>query len=241
MRFLVFALPLGGAAAAIAVGLSRAAWPSADFWTKHGEWIFWAIIAAGVIPAAQTTIAELGEKKRRKELEREEYLRSLLVTALVYVVRECNAVWDLTGVQVFLVTGWWRRARQVRVAKVRLASAPPGSVVWTKGKGVIGLCWETRTSHTAYLDRPPFSELGTVPDYRWLEIDERTRYGLSFDEYRAFGRRYGTVIALPIMSKGKYVGCVTLDMPPEHRLTQPEKALEFLATTSDLVRRFLEI
>jgi hypothetical protein len=240
MRALVFVLPALGAGAAIVVGLARVEWPSAQFWSTKNSLIVLAIVSGGIVPLIQAGIAELGEKKRRTELEREDTVRSLLVTSLVFVVRYCDAPWDLTGVQAFLVTGWLWRKHQVRIAKVRLASAPESGVHWAKGKGVIGRCWETRTSHLVQLDEPPFSELTTVSKENWDTVSRETCYGLSHSDYQALGAKYGTVAAMPIMStEGKYIGCVTLDMPPLHRLQDPDKALESLATTADLVRMLL--
>lgn len=240
MRTVVFALPVIGAFAAILVGISRVPYPDAEFWRLRGHWIVWALVVGGFIPAVQTTIAEYGERLRRKELEREEHLRALLVSALVYVVRHCSAPWDLTGVQVFLRTGWLWRERHARAAKIRLASAPEAGVNWTKGKGVIGRCWETGTSHVARLDAPPFSDLGNIPAYRWPTVDAAIRYGLSHAEYHALRGKYGTVIAVPVVTGGTYRGCVTLDMPAGHRLIEEHRAVEILAATADLVRRSLE-
>jgi hypothetical protein len=239
-RYVVVFLPVAGAAAAILVGLARVKWPSEAFWSGKGTVIALAIIAAGVVPVVQTGISEYGEKKRRKELERKDDVRSLLVPSLVYAVRHCDAPWDLTGVQAFMVRGWWFRKHQVRVAKVRLASAPQSGVRWSEGKGVIGRCWETHASQIVQLDQPPFSELSEVQEPHWLEIDAGVRYGLSYADYRALGAKYGTIAAVPMINdSGGYLGCITLDMPPGQDLEDQDGALESLATTADLVRRLL--
>jgi hypothetical protein len=241
MRFLVFGLPFLGASAAVLIGLARIRWPSELFWRDKEPWVVYAILFSGVVPLAQSGIAELGEKKRRTELEREDTVRSLLVPSLVYVVRHCNAPWDLTGLQAFLVTGFLWRKRQVRIAKLRLASSPESGVVWKKGKGVIGRCWETRASLIENLDEAPFSNLATVSRENWSTVLPETCYGLTHADYQALGAKYGTVAVVPIMSsRGKYIGCVTLDMPPGERLNDAGKALESLATTAELVRTVLK-
>src|SRR5262245_33092163 len=110
VRRLVLLLPIFGTLSAIAVGLARQAWPSDEFWRARSGWILTAILVSAIVPLVQASISELGEKKRRKELEREAKVRGLLVAVLVYVVRHCNAPWDLTGIQAFLVAGWpWNR------------------------------------------------------------------------------------------------------------------------------------
>lgn len=240
MRFTVFTLPVVGSGGAISVGLWKIGWPSDQFWKAHDHLIFAFIIAAGIVPVLQTTISEFGEKRRRTRLEQADNVRSLLVPALVYAVRHCEAPWDLTGVQAFLLTGWWWRERHLRFAKVRLASAPESGVAWTKGKGVIGQCWEHRANILVDLAGPPFSDLLNVPKEEWDNIPAETAYGLSHGDYQALGAKYGIVAAVPIIGgNGKYLGCVTLDMPPGHVLANTNDAMEFLATTADLVRRLL--
>src|SRR6185369_16655273 len=137
MRSLVLGLPVVGAIAAIGIQLSRVPWPSAGFWGSHGSWVVGAIVSAGLIPVVQTSISEFGEKRRNKTLVRENRLRTVLASSLVVLVRDCGAPFDLTGVQVFLVTGLWWRVKQTRVAKIRLSPAPASGVSWSKGKGVI--------------------------------------------------------------------------------------------------------
>jgi hypothetical protein len=235
-RWIVFGLPLIGAGGAIAVGLWKVGWPSAEFWNLHDHLIIWFIVAAALVPFVQTSISELGEKSRRKKLEREALIRSMLIPALVNVVRHCNAPWDLTGIQAFLLKGFWRRRHHERVAKVRLASSIESGVLWTRDKGVIGRCWARRASIIVDLSQPPFSDLGNVPKDQWETVPVNDRYGLSYSDYAAIGTKYGIVIAVPIMQdSGGYIGCVTLDLPPGRSLARQDEAVEFLATTAGLV------
>lgn len=240
MRWAVLAVPLANCAAAIAIGLSRINWPSAAFWSGRQGTIIGAIAVAAVAPLVQTAFSELGEKRRRKELEREAHIRTLLVPSLIVAVRDCKAPWESTGIQAFLVTGWLWRKRHVRVAKLRMASIPSSGVSWKQGKGVIGLCWQTRTAQWEQLDGA-FAKLGDVGPDRWLSLDTRRTYGLSFTEYQALGTKYGTVAAVPIIDSGdKYIGCVTLDTPAGVKLEHKARGLESLAVTADLVGRHVK-
>jgi hypothetical protein len=240
MRFIVYALPVLGGGAAIAQGLARANWPNAAFWTTRGHWILTAIVVAGLIPALQTGISELGERRRRKLLELEDNVRAFLATSLVVVSRECNAPWDQTGLQAFLVDGWLWRKRHVRLSKIRLSSIASSGVRWTRGKGVIGACWSSHSVQWAQLDEAPFSKLDEWTGDEWNSLEPADTYGLSFADYQALGRKYGAVAAVPIMgSNDTYIGCVTLDTPPGVRLESREIAIDSLSTTADLVRRFL--
>src|SRR5262252_9334067 len=94
LRRLVLLLPVLATLSAIAVGLARQGWPSDQFWQARSGWILAAILVSAIVPLMQASISELGEKKRRKELEREAKVRGLLAAVLVYVVRHCNAPWD---------------------------------------------------------------------------------------------------------------------------------------------------
>jgi hypothetical protein len=240
VRTLVLGLPVVGAGAAVAVGFARANWPSQMFWDTRQSHVVVAIVISGLIPVLQTTISELGEKRRRQALEREDNIRALLAGSLVVIARECAAPWDQTGIQAFLVVGWLWRQRQIRVAKIRLSSAPSSGVAWTKGKGVIGVCWETRTRQLEQLDEQPFKDLAKTDREQWLALDRRTTYGLSFDDYQTLGRKYGTVAAVPIMtSDDKYMGCIALDTPSGVRLERTDSAFDSLSITADLVRRLL--
>jgi hypothetical protein len=240
MRVVVLALPVVGATAAVVINFGRIGWPNVQFWSDRQWLVVLGIVLAGLIPAIQTGISELGARRRTKELEQGDDVRSLLTTSLVLIARECNAPLEQIGVQAFLVTGVLWRKRQVRIAKIRLSSVAASGVAWTKGKGVIGRCWETRTSQWAQLDDPPFSELGRAPETTWHMLNKTLTYGLSFDDYRALGTKYGTVAAVPIMTADdKYIGCIALDTPAGIRLDRSEIALESLAATADVVRRLL--
>jgi hypothetical protein len=117
---------------------------------------------------------------------------------------------------------------------------PESGISWEKGKGVIGLCWETKSSQNVNLDEPPFSELMQTTKQEWTAISSSVCFGLSYNDYQALKGKYGTVIAVPIVADGGgYKGCITLDMPPKFRLTNTQQAVESLATTADLVRRLL--
>lgn len=166
-------------------------------------------------------------------------MRSSLTSCLTVIARECNAPWDQIGVQAFVVTGFWRK-RQVRLARIRLSSIPSSGVTWERGKGVIGMCWETRNTQWAQLDEPAFSDLESEPEYRWAMLDRKRTYGLSFNDYRALGRKYGTIAAVPIMSGDSYIGCITLDTPSGVKVERSEVAVQQLYATADVVRRLLK-
>jgi hypothetical protein len=106
------------------------------------------------------------------------------------------------------------RPHLLRVAKVRLGSAPPGSgIVWTQGKGVIGRCWVedkaiVMDSAAAYA---PFM---TVSREEWQrQVPADVRLNLTFGEFKRIRGRYASVIAVPVRDRtGAVRGCVVADI-----------------------------
>ena len=197
-----------------------------------------------MVPVVQLGRSELGHAFARKQIERERQVEAVLASSLVYMVRHANAEWDKTGLQVFCV----RRKRwkfwieyQVRLAKVRLVPMASSGVSWVKGKGLIGRCWETRKPHFVDLDAH-FAAHANVKQWDWDLLSSETRYGLTFEDFQRLRGKYGFVAAVPIIARNdKYLGCVTVDMPPgaAARLTDREAVLESLATAAGLVRELL--
>lgn len=238
MRALAIVLPVLNGVAVFILGASRVAWPSATFW-QH--WIILSLAAAAATPVVQTAVSEGGERRRRKELERDERIRTLLAPSFVVLARDCGAPWDKMGIQAFLLTSWGKRRRHVRISKIRLSSAPSSGVRWTKDKGVIGRCWESRREQWEQLDSGAFQRLSGVPEYQWKMQDPNTTFGLTYAEYKTIGTKYGTIAAVPIISSSdKYIGCITLDTPVGICVQDRTKALESLTATADIVRRVIE-
>lgn len=238
MRVLTYALPAINGGAVFVLGASRANWPSGQFWSVTV--IAWALVAAGATPIVQSYIAERGEKRRRLALEREERVRAFLAASLMVIANECKAPWQDTGIQAFLLTSWGKRRRHTRIAKIRLSSIPASGVRWTKGKGVIGRCWETRREQWAQLDGE-FAQLSSRSRLQWLTLTARETYGLTYDEFQTIGTKYGTVAAVPIIGRNdEYIGCITLDTPSGVTVDNQKKALESLTATAEFVRRLVE-
>jgi hypothetical protein len=236
LTWLIRALAGINAIAALSVGLSRLKWPS-GFWDGRDDWIAYTLIGVCVASILLPIMSELGEKARRQAVERRQQLHTFLASSLVYIARHSGADWETTGVQAFLVKRRWLRETHVAEAKVRLRPIPASGVQWTKGKGLIGRCWETR--------QPQFVDLAAhFADYEQLgaedfgRLPEATRFGLTFDDFQRLKGKYGIVAASPIVDeKGRYLGCVTADFPVEgdHGTIPQAPVLESLMTTARLV------
>ena len=201
-----------------------------------------AIAVTFAFPLLQAGIVELGERRRRKRLELEQKIRTFLVASLVYCARQGGVDWEKTGIQAFIVCGFWKWQRQERLAKVRLGAIPSSGIRWKKSKGMIGRCWETRGVQYADLD-VHFAPYATFTRSQWEMLSTETRYGLTFDDYQTLKGKYGVVAAVPIVNKqDKYIGCITADTPPlTPGVVPPVRAqvLGSLATTAGLVAEVL--
>lgn len=234
-KLLIWTLGVAGLLAGIGVGAARQQWPD-GFWTKEkGALVMTLIVVAALAPFVQTSIIELGERSKRKAVEQQQKLETFLTTALILMARN-GADWEMTGVQVFLVKrkGVVRREQQIRAAKVRLGPVPSSGVKWTKGKGVIGLCWETRAPQFEDLQKR-FAPYRNFTAAQWEGMAPTNRFGLSFDDFQRLKGKYGIVAAVPIIDRAdKYRGCVTADMPPGKQVDE-DHTKNTLASTAKLV------
>jgi hypothetical protein len=205
---LVKVLPWVNAAAVVVVGLVRFNWP-ASFWPKHVYTTLAALGLTALTPIVQATVAEKGEKRRREQAEQENSIQPFLATSLIFLARHGGANWEKTGIQAFLVAnrGWRRQEEHIRLAKIRIAAIPSSGIRWTKGKGAIGRCWETKAPQFIDLEEH-FADLQHVDESGWNTLTAEQRIGLTYSDFKQVNGKYGVVAAVPIMDReGKYRGC----------------------------------
>jgi hypothetical protein len=230
--------------AVFVVGAARLNWPSAAFWDTYRIHVLVALGATAAVPVAQASMAQLGERSRSKELEKQRDIETCLTSSLIYCVKHAGAHWLDIGIQAFVVAGRWPRVeRQERVAKVRLRPVSSSGVSWGKGKGVIGRCWATHAPQYEDLE-VRFAAYSAIDQAGWESLPESTRFGLSYDDFQRLKDKYGIVAAVPIKdASGKYLGCVTADAAPRGEGVQAlvkDEILASLGTTADLVAALLK-
>ena len=240
-----------GAAASAALGLERRGWPP-DYWTDKGSLLGWCLLAVAALPIFQRIAADIEDWSEKKALNRSREIEDRLVTTLVQACTDANADWRTTGIQAFLVqrkwfrwrgrpwTEWWRPYEyvQVRVGGVRMQPSASSGVKWTKGKGLIGRCWDTHLPQCQNLGRH-FARHLTCTESSWAALSDAERFGLSYSDFKRLGKKYGIVAAAPIVVGGEYKGCVTADSPPG---VQPkcEKLKEVLAVPARIIADMLK-
>lgn len=208
MWTLIWALII--AAATVVAALFGADTPR-DFWDGRESW-FLTAIALLAISAVRPLVSDfLG----RRSVQEEQRLLDALKAAHVQVVEITGIDWKDLGLHAFVVKRgipWFWQEQLVRVARWRLKSFPPAvGVRWTRGKGLIGRCWDLRQNVGADLAKD-WGEEALSRD-QWEELDEELKYGLAFEEYERL-RIYGAIVATPILgSGGRFLGCISADAP----------------------------
>lgn len=201
---------------AVVLMTKGASWPSEAFWSDKTKLIVAAILFVGfaaVNGIFETTRNVRRERREELELNLQLPLRALFVGLLDDLGPEHFR--DL-GINCFLVR---RRARPGfpwtglelnRVASFRLKSRPRAGVRWTRGKGLIGACWETNCDVVANLEQE-WAHIRTISETEWNLLDDGLRYGLSHSEYLRT-KDYEVIVATPIQDKeGRFVGCISVD------------------------------
>ena len=123
------------------------------------------------------------------------------------------------------------------VASGASGSHAANSIHWTRGKGVIGTCWDT--GDFVVIDTSEYSKEAAADPVAWDSLPPAERLGISSAELRA-ASKYGVVAAHPILDRedGVFRGCVSLDGPAGCQDKLSSTAVEHaLAETAEAIRR----
>lgn len=179
----------------------------------------WSYILLGVVTLAQAFLAAWNaERAHRARLETD--AQASLYAALTKLTDKIGMKPAKVALHAFVVRRRWRRLwtpLHVQVARIKPGdSRPPSTIVWTRGKGVIGECWRQKHEvvFVAFYDTR-FRDLLSCNKTRWYSIAEGDRMGFTFEEWSSIRDRYRGIVAAPMVSRAgdgfKYSGCVTLD------------------------------
>lgn len=240
----------GVAAVLAASGTAGTAIQQADKWDGNPSWLLWGCIGIpGAVAVADQVRLMYQERKAGPRAGRQEAVDLALVDALLLVS-------DITGYDKWGVgvTAWVVRRRGLRripvlerLARRRLTNRPaPSNIAWTKGKGIIGRCWELETEvHKDLRAACRKYPQGNITAERFADVSGDLRQGMSLDEFHRMIGKYGEVLAVPMKDKtGAFVGCIAVDIPIDRcdqgvaRLGRVE-VREVAATTAALVARVI--
>ncbi|GCE75880.1 hypothetical protein [Cellulomonas biazotea] len=169
-----------------------------------------------------------------------------LVSVLVQVAKEAHIDVDVAGCNVWRIYTPRHGAPALhRVGHRRLSDYPPMSDrAWTKGKGVIGRCWDS--GQTRFWDFTALQEKmknkTELSEAAWRAMKPADRWGFDRDEYLDAIRKYQQVLAVPIVdSQGQVLGCISIDIPSDRPAANPRcldtpEVRGVLATAAETVR-----
>jgi hypothetical protein len=99
------------------------------------------------------------------------------------------------------------------VARLRLGAPPPASQIrWTKGKGVLGLAWQSGNL-VVMNTKEVFDGYAALGRQAWNAAPKSARLNLSHKEMLRIRDSYSSVASVPVLDKGtRFQGCLTLDL-----------------------------
>ena len=204
---------VGGAAVAVAA-LAGANQPQ-GFWLRHAFAFYAAVAAIGLSGVIHPLAEAVRDRVVQRALARRYRVETMLRAAFVRIVDQGTIDFRQLGVGAYLVgREHWYSLRQVMVpvGRVRLTATPAFAAVrWTRGKGVIGVCWQRGMFAAADLTGLGAFALDALPA-EWSALDAQARLGLTLQEARRTSM-YKVVAAMPIVVDGRVQGCVAADGP----------------------------
>jgi hypothetical protein len=238
--FVRFVVPAFIAVAGSIIALDRIDWPA------HAWFPRWAILVSVQIPIVGSllisALSQFGENKHYRRLKLEGQLRHILVTPLLSAIDDCGGNWRGVSVHAYevqkvrLKRSLFREERQIGIGKFGLSALGSSGVHWTKGKGVIGQCWEKQKDVA-----PDLQEFGLMADKpkEWKGWGTAKVFNLSYDDYQRTGSKYCTIAAVPMTDhKGNYIGCVVVNSAD--RLKNLELVMPRLRQAAEIIVAVLQ-
>lgn len=169
-------------------------------------------------PVVDRLIDHFSEGREASRLRRRRSIDALVLGGLVDIIKlnEKKLPWDKVGISVFVVRRrrlWFVGVERLdRVTRAKVGVSNPSSIVWTRGKGVIGECWETGEDVGRNFARD-YALLDGCTRPTWDALSADFRQGLSYEEFLKT-KGHGAVVAVPILNeRGRFRGCVSIDAP----------------------------
>jgi hypothetical protein len=232
-----------GAAVLAAAAATGLALDEAGIWEPGDEQRLGLLLATAALALGSATGAALGEYRRgRAEARRDDIAFAL--TGAAFAIQDLTLidVRDLGLAAYVLRRDRWRPWSKVldRAYRLRAARRPAVSgITWRPGKGVIGLCVQTRDAvgQDVGADEAPWLQADRND---WaLRVPDHVKSGLTYEEFLAVRGKYHVVVAVPILDDtrpgAEVRGCLALDGPAGSFATlwtqEVRDALAFSAAT----------
>ena len=204
------------------------------------------VLATLVVVSAPTADAYLYLRARRREDEARLLARQVSETlriALVQIIDLTGLDWKAVGLNAFIIE---RRTvhgeRHLRrIGRERISIHPlPSEVVWPRGKGVIGRCWELNSDVGVDLAKH-FAPYRAMTQDEWDTLPADKRFGLTYLEFQRT-EHLGPVVATPIQENdGSIIGVVSVDGPPgTYTRLSSEPVREAIGAAATTIRNLYE-
>ncbi len=186
------------------------------WWSLPGRRALLLVLFVLVFAAIRDNVKNLVDRTRAtKKQKRQEDAEKAAVGAMIEISELTKVPVGDLGVSVYKIRkGWLSPDYLDRVIRYRISHYPPPSNVdWTKGKGAIGYCWETK--QPAYRNRNSVARrfVGAPPDdQQWSSMTEKDRGGFDREDFAEVVHKYCEVAAVPIIDEGGIIrGVLALD------------------------------
>lgn len=200
---------MAAAASALLVALELNIWRARTSAPAIG--LILTVAALAVLEAFQAAVAEYRESRLGRLREA---IRQDLIATLTALDKLPGLDFETTSVTALLVRRQLRpffRRYLFSVERLRMYPVSPSpGILWTKGKGIIGLCWQDRNV-VAGETGAPWDLWLQCTKQQWKKAPPDVRLGFRYKEFKAIAGKYEAVVVAPIIVKGRFEGCVAVD------------------------------
>lgn len=207
--------------ARVAMGVAAAAGTAGTGAQQAGQWdnaptgLLWAcIVVPGAVAVVEQARLAIGERRSFKDGERREAIDRALTDALLEISEITAYSYRDLGLTAWSVKSTIAGRVLHREYRRRLTDRPQASkITWTKGKGIIGLCWAHEKEQHKDLREACTKYPDGVTGGRWAQVSPHLKQGMNLSEFNKMIGKYDEVLAVPITGRdGTFLGCVAVDV-----------------------------
>lgn len=201
----------------------------AKLWTTAPQRLLPALLVAILLASFRDSLVSAIFKYRTPARQaRRENVQKAVVAALAQIASHRQVPMLDLGASVFTVypgprwvpdklrERWgWSRPRLERVLRFRADETPQASdVVWFKGKGTIGECWQfDKVRHKYWLPVAEAYEGKDLSAAGFAKVPNKTTMNMTQQEFASIVGKYAEILAVPIKgSDGRLVGVLSVDI-----------------------------
>lgn len=177
--------------------------PSPAFWTDNAAIVNPILFVAGMWALLLGPINSIRLTRQLRRVQGNRHIEALSHQLLITAHELCPGLQlEALAVHPWQVNG----DRLERLLGYRIERRKDSGVIWTKGRGAVGVCWETGQDVEADL-----TGLHVPDEATFVAIPADHRFNITWHEYLSTSR-YWSIFVTPLKdAKGKFIGCVSVD------------------------------